>query len=99
MTANYLVCNIEVTKKRGKSKRKVYFSFLFRVPVTSTVTNRLGSLHVRCPGVCKCRLGEVANIGSLCLTNPCTLPSQDAPTGTYQYHKKPIKHPILPQNS
>ena len=53
MTANYLVCNIEVTKKRGKSKRKVYFSFLFRVPVTSTVTNRLGSLHVRCPGVCK----------------------------------------------
>ena len=27
MTANYLVCNIEVTNKREKSKRKAVFLF------------------------------------------------------------------------
>ena len=68
--SNFDIIDVKVTKKREKSERKVYFSFLFRVPVTSTVTNRLGSLHVRCPGVCKCRLGEVANIGSLAWQPP-----------------------------
>ena len=50
----------------------------------------LESLHVQCPGVCKCWLGEVANAGSLaCFSN--TLQRYDGVRarliliGTYRY--------------